>query len=76
MAEWSEWTDENGKWKSNGIVTLHVEPSQKWRDENPPAEEPVPEPSQTDILAQELINMKIDNMMLRNEVNQLKASKA
>lgn len=50
---WKEWVDENGKWKSNGVVKLHVEPSQKWIDEHPIIV-PDPQPSDIELLRLEM----------------------
>ena len=47
MTVWEEWIDEYGKWKKKGNITIQVEPSQKWIDENLP-QEPMPQPP-TDI---------------------------
>jgi hypothetical protein len=34
--EWTQFTNEHGIWKKNGNITILVEPSQKWIDENSP----------------------------------------
>ena len=56
------WEDEYGQWSRDGNLLIHVEPSQKWKDENPPVDPEPPKPSPTDLLAEELVKMKFDNM--------------
>lgn len=57
IEEWKEEIDENGKWKTNGIVRFLVEPSQKWIDENPPIEEPTSEPSPAELLTDYIVDV-------------------
>ena len=64
--EWTITEDEYGIYKIRtnifGVVEEEITRKQKWYDENPPQEpEPQP-PSETDILAEELVKMKFENM--------------
>ncbi|TCJ04084.1 XkdW family protein [Cytobacillus praedii] len=60
--EWETFTNVYGEWKTNGIINVLVKPSQKWYEENPSSELEPPLPSPTDLLAEELVKLKFDNM--------------
>lgn len=67
MIEWEYFEDEYGTYKKRineaGLPEeITLTRTQKWHDENPPQEpEPAP-PSETDVLAEELVKMKFENM--------------
>ncbi|MEK5148755.1 XkdW family protein [Psychrobacillus sp. FSL K6-4615] len=71
--EWVTTEDEYGIYKTRtnelGITETVTEYKQKYWDENPPQEpEPKP-PSETDILAEELVKMKFENMQKDNVIS-------
>ncbi|WP_313891111.1 hypothetical protein [Psychrobacillus sp.] len=51
------YTDEYGDWFKKGNVLVHLNPTQKWIDENPPEPEVPQSPSETDMLMDYVIDV-------------------
>lgn len=60
-SEWKVWEDEYGKYKSrtneHGIEEKIVEHKQKYWDENPTVEPDTPQPTETELLMDYVINV-------------------
>lgn len=53
-----EWTDEQGKWREYDGITILVEPSEKWLEENQQPEPQEP-PSDFDLLKEENLQIML-----------------